>query len=185
MRTFITLAIFIAIAAISYWMLLDIKHELESDEQISAHFPDYFMENFTITSMDAQGLAQYTLRAKKMRHYDDDDSSEFEQPFLSFNRSDATITIKAKRAKHLKDRNIIFLHDNVIVHRAATAGQSELSIHTEYLKINTQSRVAETDLAAKITTDSAEFNTTGLVFDSLQGTLTLTSQVRGFYETPR
>ncbi len=185
MRTFITLAIFVAIAIISYWFQLDIEQELDTNTQANSHFPDYFMENFSITSMNEQGMAQYRLSAKKMRHFDDDGSSEFEQPFLTFNEPNNTISVQAKRARHLKDRNIIHLYDKVIIYRAANANQAELSIYTDYLKINTQSRVAETDHPAKITTGSAEFNAVGLVFDSIQGTLSLTSQVKGIYEKPR
>jgi len=185
MRTFITLIIVITIVIITYWFQMGIKQQFETAPEISSHFPDYFMENFTITRMNAQGLPQYTLRAKKMLHYDDDGSAEIEQPFLTFNQVGSTITVQAKRAQYLKDKNVIYLHEDVIVFRTTKPEKNELSIHTDYLKINTQSRMAETDQIAKITTHFAKFNTVGLVFDGLQGSFKLMSQVKGIYEKPR
>ncbi len=182
MRTYITLAIFIVITIASFWLKQDVEKTPDTKELPDQHFPDYFMENFTITNMNEQGQPEYVLKAKKMLHFSDDDSAELEQPFLNFTQADSNITLRASRAVLLQKDNLIHLHDNVIIRRAASKTQSELSIYTNYLKIDTQTQVAETDLAARVKTPEAELNTIGLIFDNIQGTLKLKSQVKGVYE---
>lgn len=182
MRTYYTLAIFIIIAVISYWFRQDITQLPETDKKSDAHFPDYFMENFSVTSMNEQGQPEYILKARKMLHFADDDRAELEQPFIGITRNDSNITLNAKRAIYIEEENTVHLHDNVVIHRAASATQGELSIYTDYLKINSESHIAETDLPARVKTTEAELNTIGLIFDNMQGTLKLKSQVKGIYE---
>lgn len=182
MRTYITLAIFIIIAIGSFWFLQDLTKEPITDKKPDSQFPDYFMENFSITNMNVQGKPEYILKAKKMLHFPDDDRAELEQPFLNIVQTNTKITLQASRAIFMEQENIIYLHDEVIIHRAASKNQSELSIYTDYLKIDTQSHIAETNLAAKVKTPAAELNTIGLVLDNKQGMVKLKSQVRGIYE---
>ena len=183
MRTFITLTIFITIAITSFWFLQDITDKQVEDKKTAERFPDYFMDNFTITNMNQQGQPEYQLEATKMLHYPDDDSTELTQPFIKVTQTDNNITIKASRAIFLQKKNTIYLHDNVIIHRAASENQNELSIYTNYLKINTQSHIAETNLAAQIKTTEATLNSIGLIYDNKQGVLKLQTQVKGIYET--
>lgn len=182
MRTYTTLAIFIIFALGSFWFLQDITSPPVSDKESNTHFPDYFMEDFSITQMNLQGQPEYVLKAIKMLHYADDDSSELEQPFISITQADAKMTLRASRAIYLQQQNIIYLHDNVVIHRDASKTQSELTIYTDYLKIDTQAHIAQTNLAARVTTAEAELNSIGLIFDNKQGTLKLQSKVKGVYE---
>jgi len=190
MRTYTTLAIFILFAIGSYWLLQSTSEETILDKKSASRSPDYFMENFSITRLNIQGQPDSVLKATKMLHYADDDSAELEQPWLKVIRPDSEqdtgeksiITLRADRAVFFKHKNALYLHDNVVIHRAATKTQSELSIYTDYLKIDTVTKIAETDLAAQIKTPEAVINSTGLIFDSLQGTLKLQSRVKGTYE---
>lgn len=182
MRAYTTLAIFILFAIGSYWLLQDTNKPTLEDKKSAARFPDYFMENFSITHLNLQGQPETILHAKKMLHYADDDSAELEQPTVKVNRIDVTVTLRADRAMFYKQQNILHLYDNVVVHRQASQTQSELFIYTEYLNINTATHIAETDKAAKVKTPEAELNSMGLIFDSLKGTLKLPSKVRGTYE---
>ena len=182
MRTYITLAIFIIIAIGSFWFLQNLTEEPATDKTADSHFPDYFMENFSITSLNPQGKPEYILKAEKMLHYSDDDKAELDQPFINIKQADNDITLRASRAIFLQQQNTIFLHDKVVIHRAASKTQSELSIFTDYLKIDTESHIAETHLAARVKTPEAELNTIGLKLDNMQGTVTLQSQVKGTYE---
>jgi lipopolysaccharide export system protein LptC len=182
MRAYITLAIFISVAIASYWLRQDITDTADNDKQTDTRFPDYFMENFTITSMNNNGQPEIILNAKKMLHYADDNSAELEQPVLKINQTDNNITFQSSRATYLKQDNIIHLYDNVIIHRAATKNQLELSIYTDYLKMNTVTRIAETSLATRVKTPEAELTSIGMKLNGLQGTLKLQSKVKGIYE---
>lgn len=179
------LAILIIVAIFALWLQEDVKKAPDIDSQTSTRFPDYFMENFSITSMNEAGAPAYTLKAKKMLHYSDEDYSELENPQMIFSDTNSHFTIHASSAKFQQSNNLIHLHDNVIIQRGASKNQSELSIYTDYLKIDTKTRIAETDQPARVKTDKAELNTRGLIFDNMQGILKLKSQVKGIYETTR
>jgi len=182
MRTYLTLVLVIIIAIISLWRQEGSQEKADQEATTEARFPDYFMDNFSVTSMDASGKPSHILRATKLLHYDDDDSAELLQPFLSFTQPGNNFTLQASRAIFLKKENIIQLYDNVVIHRAASDNQSELFIYTDYLKVDTESRIAETEQKARVKTSDAELHTTGLLFDNMQGILRLKSQVKGVYE---
>ncbi len=182
MRTYFLLALLILAAVIALWFQEDIKQKLPQISQTDEHFPDYFMENFSITSIDENGAINYTLQASKMLHYADDDSAELENPVLVFDDTGRKFTLRAERATFLQQENLLHLHDNVSIARGSTQQQNELSIETDYLKINTQSRIAETEQTARVKTRELNLTTEGLVYDNKQGILTLTSQVKGIYE---
>lgn len=182
MRTYFLLALLIIAAIIALWFQEDIKLKLPQPGQVDEHFPDYFMENFSITSLDENGVVSYTLQASKMLHYADDDSAELENPSLVFEDGGRTFTLRATRATFLQQQNLLHLYDNVSLQRGSKQQQNELSIETDYLKINTQSRIAETEHTARVLTQELKLTSKGLVYDNKQGTLLLTSRVKGIYE---
>lgn len=179
------LAILIFAAIFALWLQEDVKKKPDVDSKAESRFPDYFMENFSITSMNESGSPAYVLKAQKMLHYSDEDYSELVLPVISFTDNKKHFTIQSASAKFKQSENTIHLHDNVIIQRVASKNQNELFIYTDYLKIDTQTRIAETDQAARIITGKAELKTVGLVFDNMQGLLKLKSQVKGTYETTR
>jgi len=192
MRTYTTLIIFIIFAIGSFWLLQDTNKQTTEDQKSASRFPDYFMENFSITNLDIKGQPESVLQAKKMLHYADDDSAELELPFLKVIRENSSVTLRAEHATFFKQENTLYLRDNVIIHRAASheasqeassQAQTELTIYTDYLKINTLTNIAETDKAAKIKTPQAEITSMGLIFDNKKATLKLNSKVKGIYET--
>lgn len=182
MRTYFILFLFIIFALASYWLLEDINEEQQADKQTEEHFPDYFMENFSITNMNVQGKPDYIINAKKMLHFGDNDSSELERPHLSLFQKNIEITLIADRAIYFEKQDSLYLYDNITLHRAQTATQSELSIYTDYLKIDSKTQIAETDRATRVVTNDAVINSIGFYFDNIKGTLILKSQVKGVYE---
>ena len=183
MRTTTSLIIVLILALLSWW-LQDFWQETpiikaRKDE----HFPDYFMENFTITNMNKQGQADYILTAKRLEHFADDNSTEITQPHILFKDIDGDWSISAQLAHIQTDNNIIHLYNNVNIIRAPSNRQQALSITTEYLKVYTDNKIAETDKLAHIKTQQLELDTTGMVFDNNKGILKLLSEVKGTYET--
>ncbi len=185
MRNYLILFILILVAVFALWLQEDIKHKPGIDPQTSQRFPDYFMEDFRSTQLDASGLPQYTLKATRMQHYADDDSAELSNPELIFAEGNHQFQLNAGRAVFLQKDNLIHLYDNVKIKRsrADDSPTGTLSIHTEYLKINTLTRIAETDAQATVITPQLTLNSRGLIYNNPEGRLLLTSQVRGTYET--
>lgn len=181
MKTFISLMIVVALALFSLW-LQDLFKEtpivrLKKDE----HFPDYFLENFTITRMNEDGQPAYILEADRLEHFADDDTADLLRPVIEFRGNADDWTISARRATIMPNRTVIHLYDNVKVRRQNPNNRRPLSIDTDYLKINTESKIAETDRPAHLKMDNMELDTIGMVFDNSQGILKLNSDVKGSY----
>lgn len=182
MRTYITLVLVIIIGILSLWFQEDGKQQLKDIIQPGERFPDYFMENFSVTNMDDTGQVSYQLNATKMLHFAEDDSAELEQPLIKFKQNDESFTLQATRAIYHKNKNLVHLYDKVIIHRQSAQPKDELFIYTDYLKIDTMSKVAENEHPSRVKTAQAELNTVGILIDSVQGKLVLKSQVKGVYK---
>ncbi|MDH5472655.1 MAG: LPS export ABC transporter periplasmic protein LptC, partial [Gammaproteobacteria bacterium] len=120
MRTTTSLFIVLVLALLSWW-LQDLWQETPIVHTIKEeHFPDYFMENFTITTMNKQGQPSYILTAKRLDHFADDDTTEIIQPHILFKETKGDWSISAQRAHILTNNNIVHLYNNVNITRQPT-----------------------------------------------------------------
>ena len=69
MRTFISLIIVITLALFSLWFQNLFKETPIIKAKKDSHFPDYFMENFSITNLNQQGDPAYILNLSEARHH--------------------------------------------------------------------------------------------------------------------
>ena len=180
MRTFISLIIVITLALFSLWFQNLFKETPIIKAKKDSHFPDYFMENFSITNLNQQGDPAYILNARRLEHFADDNSAELQQPVIEFRGKDQW-SISAKRAIIYADQTVIHFYENVQLRRTASKTRGPLSIDTEYLKIHTENKTAETDQLAHLKTGDLELHSLGMVFDNRQGILKLKSTVNGQY----
>jgi lipopolysaccharide export system protein LptC len=185
MRTTVSLIIVLMLALLSLWLQDAFKDVPIITAKKDTHFPDYFMENFSVTKMNASGQADYILQASRMNHFADDDSSELIHPVIEFKENQGDWSVSANRAVFMRQQNIIHLYTNVQIRRAGSDSNSPLSIDTDYLQIDTENQTAETDKLSHIKTGELELDTKGMVFDNRQGILKLLSDVRGIYHAPR
>ncbi|MCW8955363.1 MAG: LPS export ABC transporter periplasmic protein LptC [Gammaproteobacteria bacterium] len=185
MKRTISLIIISALALLSWWFQDIWKEAPIIQPKKDEHFPDYFMENFTLTNMDEKGQPSYILRATKMLHFSDNNSSELEQPRIHFLGEKGDWTVTAEQALILEDSNQIQLKTNVKLNRNASAQQTPLAIDTEYLSINTLTEIVETHTLTQINSEGVSMTSTGLVYDNRNKILKLLSEVKGIYETTR
>jgi len=77
----------IAIVALLGSLTLWLQYGLEDKAEPAVpaherHDPDFYIENFTATGMDDNGVRHYTLEAERMIHYPDDNTSLLDKPHL-------------------------------------------------------------------------------------------------------
>jgi len=185
MKTFLSLSVVIFFALITLWLQDAFKETPLVPEQKPKHFPDYFMEDFSVTQMNEQGIPAYVFQAKRLQHYSDNNTSEVTAPHIEIHDQRGNWSIVADRAVVFGNTDIIHLYDQVKIRREKTPQQTGLAIDTSYLQIDTQNKIAETDKPAHISTGTLELDTRGMVFDSTQDILKLTSNVRGTHVQPK
>lgn len=174
-----------AVAATTVWLDQQVQPAERSRDGKARHDPDYVVENLAATRFGPDGLPRYSLSARHMVHYPDDDTTHLEAPKLvNFSRSNATVTVTSKTAMVSSNGEDAYLTDDVRLVRAAYADKSELTMQTSYLHVIPDDDIAKTDKPVRISDAHILITAVGLEFNNQTRILKLLSNVRGRYEKP-
>src|SRR3990170_4617644 len=132
------------------------------------------------------GIARYSLSARRMVHYPDDDTTHLEAPKLvNFSGTSATVTVTSKIATISSNGENAYLTDDVRLVRSAYADKSELTMQTSYLHLIPDADIAKTDKPVRVSDARILITAVGLEFNNQTRILKLLSNVRGRYEKPK
>ena len=124
---------------------------------------DYFVEDFSVTTMTPKGKPARTLTADSMRHYRETGVTELNQPrFNIYNQSAANWRAVAERGELSADGKTLLLSGEVEIERSATPSVRAMHIMTSDLRIDADQDYAETDKPVKITSDVGWVQGTGM-----------------------
>jgi len=147
------------------------------------HSPDYFMEDFTLTSMNEKGTPNSILVSSKMLHYPDDDSTELDAPFMTmFGEIGKPWKIKADRGWVSGNNELILLSGNVRIDRLSGPNNRPVKLLTNKLRIHPESDFAETDQPVTMVSDKRHTSAIGMRAYIREGKLQLLDDVRVNYE---
>jgi lipopolysaccharide export system protein LptC len=173
------------LAALTLWLRITMDTPGSGVDGRKRHDPDAVIDNFTVTRLDDQGVAQYTVTASRMVHFADDDTTELAAPQVVKRGDGPRVTITAERGSVTQGGEEAFLHGNVLVQRAATPEREELQVHTEYLHVYAEKKIARTDQPVTITEGRSVLSGVGMEYDENAGRFALSSQVRGRFDQAR
>jgi lipopolysaccharide export system protein LptC len=180
----IAIIILVLLVGLSAW--LGKSFENEDDDQAATTNPDgvdYYMENFTITSMNQQGQPRQDLSAARMEHYSSDDSTALTEPrIVVYKEGTAPWHINANRGWISADGEIVLLKGNVTIERPAENNKGTMKLSTSELRIRPDDEYAETDKAVVMEGDGTQTQAIGMRAYMKQGKLHLLNRVRGRYE---
>jgi len=164
-----------------WWLqdLLSSKPELISREKV--RFANYFLEDFTLTAHNKEGLPRYSLQAKRLDHFEQESVAEIQTIRAEIFNEDANWTISARRANLYKDNERIEFYDDVKIFRPAQDKLPELSFQAEKMILFTDTETLKTDSHVIINSNGNSIESDGLSYDSLQGILELTANVKVTY----
>src|SRR6185436_7936536 len=97
------------------------------------HDPDLMVENFSARKLDPDGTVRYTLAARKMVHYPDDDSAHLDKVKVeAFEPKQPKMTATADRGRLEQGGDRVWIEGNVVLVREgdARAGASTLTTQT-------------------------------------------------------
>lgn len=149
----------------------------------SRHDPDYMVEGLTAMRMNESGATAYTLSAKKMVHFPDDDTTLLTTPrLMSLEPGKAPITITARQALVSSNGENVYFEDDVHVTRAAFGDSTEMQMKTSYLHVIPDDRIAQTDQPVVLTDAATTVTASGLQLNSETRMLKLQGRVHGTYD---
>ena len=179
------LALLALLAALTFWLDSFVRPPASDAGAAARHDPDYIVHGLSAVRMDADGSVKYSLRAERMVHYPDDDTTHLRRPrFVSYATAQAPVTITAREGLVSSEGENIYFHDDVLVTRAAYSDRSELVMRTSYLHVVPDSNIAKTDRPVTITDANTTVHAVGLELNSETQVLRLLSRVKGTYHGP-
>ncbi len=158
------LAIILAIiAGFSYWALDKLTDDDVTKLSKLAHYPDYYMENFTTLTMNQDGTPKNRLNAEYMAHYPDDNTSELHEPELEIYRRDKQpIYVESDMGWVTSNNDVILLSGNVYLHQNDNNGELKLELITEDARVLVDQKYAETDKAATLISKKSTTTSIGM-----------------------
>ena len=147
-----------------------------------------YSEGINTTLYDAQGNINYTLKAERQVHYNDD-STELEKPFIRlYQDGDSRWNIVANSgripaAETTADEALerIELLGNVRVYSLDESGNTTM-MSTEFLTLNTESAILETDQPVSIVTSALQKSSIGMIAKLRTDEINFLREIRGRYE---
>ncbi len=172
-----------AFAALTYWLNAQVIVGTQKFDGSGRHDTDLYIENFKAVSLDAQGRVRQSLTATMARHFPDDDTTEFQQPVITFNDPDKPqLTVRADRAMITGDREHAHFYGSVKGVRDATkadANDGPIVMTSEYLHVLPKQDKVLTDKAVTIKDPRGIINADGMEFDNRSRKVKFGSHVSG------
>jgi lipopolysaccharide export system protein LptC len=155
--------ILIVVAGFSYWALEKLTEDDATKFNKLAHYPDYYMENFTTLTMNLDGTPKNRLNAVYMAHYPDDNTSELHKPELEIFRVDGPpIFVSADTGWVTSNNDVILLNGNVYLYQNDEFGDLKVELIAEDARVLVDQKYAETDKAATLITKRSVTNSIGM-----------------------
>lgn len=169
----------VGFVAVFSWWLLSTEQKKQAAIIDDDHFIDMFINNFTLTSTDKSGNTEFTLKADRLEHYNDEDTSQIINPAITFPQRGGYWLISADYGEVDDEQTFINLHDNVTMKQIGL--DKAFEIKTQAMTINTKSIVIESDQTVSIYAGSLTLKSDGMYFNGKDKQLKLLSNVSGVY----
>lgn len=175
------LVLMLALALLSFWLERAARQDPAQPSALR-HDPDYSAEDFTITDYGPAGTTESTLSAVRMVHFPHNDSTELVSPRLVQTRpGHPRLVLSAARGLLSEDGAEVFLHDNVVLLRAALAETPEARMESSFLHVMRDRSLVRTDREVRISEPGRSLVGRGMEYDNAARRLALYAQVRGSF----
>lgn len=153
-----------------------------ADNGVAGERSDYYMEGVESWQFDSEGRRQHSLQALRIEHFSASQRSLMQAPRIRVHRpGDGDWLVSAETAEGRHADNLFSLQTAVVLERAAAEGVVPLRMETETLRLNPQTRQADTDAAVRFASDRGQMTATGLRADLASERLQLLHKVHARY----
>jgi Uncharacterized protein conserved in bacteria len=138
------------------------------------HDPDLIVESFNARKLGEDGAVLYTLAAKKMVHYPDDDSALLEDVTLeAYEPQQPKMTLTADHGRLEQKGERVLVDGNVVITRESDAKSEAARITTDKLLVLPDDGIARTSSEVRMQSKSSSAVAAGLELDNHARTLRL------------
>ncbi|MDH5263249.1 MAG: LPS export ABC transporter periplasmic protein LptC [Betaproteobacteria bacterium] len=149
------------------------------------HDPDLIVERFSARKYGEDGSTHYTLAARKMVHYPDDNSAQLEKiDFEAFEPRQPRVAIASERGRLLDGGDQVWFEGHVVMVREADARYEASRLTTDQLLVLPDSGVARTTGPVLLENPAARMEARSLELNNKARNLKL-EHVRATYQPRR
>lgn len=169
--SWLPLAVLGLLVGLTLWLNTLVQPGAARADGTSRHDPDLIVENFSARKLGEDGRVLYTLVAKKMVHYPDDDSSLLETlNFDAYQPRQPRVNITAERGRLEKGGDQVWVEGNVVVRREAAERVEPLKITTDRLLLLPDEGIARTSSEVVMESPSSRATAAGLELNNKERT---------------
>lgn len=137
-----------ALAALAFWLNDIVQSARVTPPGPPRHDPDYILGRFVAHQLAPDGTLHYTLAARKMVHYADDDATRLEQvEFAAYEPGQPPVKVVSDFALLTSKADEVFFSGDVLLRRDGVAKDPPLTIRTTYLHAVPETGMVDTDKA--------------------------------------
>jgi lipopolysaccharide export system protein LptC len=183
--TWLPLVALALLVALTFWLHYLVQPPAVRASGSLRHDPDLIVENFNARKLGEDGRVLYTLVARKMVHYPDDDSAQLEKVTLeAFDPKQPKMTVTADRGQLEQGGDRVMIEGNVVVTRAADDRNEAARLTTDKLLVLPDVGIARTTSEVTLHSASGQAHAAGLEIDNRARTMML-DRVRATYKPKR
>jgi len=173
------------LVALTLWLNALVQAPTARADGSHRHDPDLIVENFNARKLGEDGRVLYTLAARKMVHYPDDDSALLESVKVeAFEPKQPRMMITADNGRLEQGGDRVLIEGNVVIVRDADAKNEAARVTTDRLVVVPDAGIARTD--SEVTFESASGRAVAKGFEIDNRARTMHSgPVRATFEPPR
>jgi lipopolysaccharide export system protein LptC len=154
--SWLPLAALALLVGLSLWLNQLVQVPVARADGKLRHDPDLMVENFSASKLGADGRVLYTLAARKMVHYPDDDSALLESIQLeAFEPRQPRMTITADHGRLEQGGDRVLIEGNVVVLREAGEKNEAARLTTDKLLVLPDTGIARTASEVRLESVSA------------------------------
>jgi len=164
----------------SLWLFLSVR-QAGDERDGSALLPEFYVEQPRWQVFDEHGLPKRELQARRLEQWPDEDRARLFEPRLQLTDvQQQHWRASAQRGWIAADQRHMVLEAAVKLQREA--GDGDLVLHTEKLRIDDKGDVIETDQPVVLVSGNWHFSATGLHAELGRQQLQLLGKVRGIHD---
>ena len=183
--SWLPLGILAMLVGLTWWLDQLVQPTGERGDAKLRHDPDLIVEKFSARKFGEDGRTLYTLAARKMVHYPDDDSALLEKlAFEAYEPRQPRVTIASERGRLLEGGDKVWFEGSVVLVREADQRYEASRLTTEQLLVLPDAGVARTTGPVLLENPAARVEASGLEMNNQTRILKL-ERVRATYKPRR
>lgn len=183
----VSILLLAALAAGTWYLALQAqREESRVRARAPAGEPDYFLDDAVFTRIDVHGDPVYRISAEHLLHFPEDGTSLYRSPVLvSVDPVHPRVTVRADQGRSNADGSQTVLTGRVVLVRAPTEREPQMTIRTEKVTIFSDTQIAQSDQPVRIERGSSVLTGVGMEFDNAARSLKVDSQVTFTWQPPQ